>query len=123
MPTPPAGLIALSGAREGDIGRASSTAAKPRRERRSIAGSSCSATGIYSSCSGRAAPERRNASRGSLELASERGVPVVATNDVRFLRREDFEAHEARVCIHEGTLLARSEAPAPLQRAAVPALA
>src|SRR5262249_35883438 len=31
--------------------------------------------------------------------------PVVATNDVRFLAREDFEAHEARVCIHQGRLL------------------
>ncbi len=32
-------------------------------------------------------------------------MPVVATNDVRFLRPEDFEAHEARVCIHEGRTL------------------
>jgi DNA polymerase-3 subunit alpha len=30
---------------------------------------------------------------------------VVATNDVRFLQRDDFEAHEARVCIHQGTVL------------------
>ena len=36
---------------------------------------------------------------------SNRGVPVVATNDVRFIRREDFEAHEARVCIHDGALV------------------
>ncbi|WP_019627033.1 DNA polymerase III subunit alpha [Thioalkalivibrio sp. ALJT] len=32
-------------------------------------------------------------------------LPVVATNDVRFLRPEDFEAHEARVCIHDGVTL------------------
>ena len=31
---------------------------------------------------------------------------MVATNDVRFLVPEDFEAHEARVCIHEGRTLA-----------------
>src|SRR5690606_17902691 len=43
--------------------------------------------------------------RAALEVASARGVPVVATNDVRFIRPEDFEAHEARVCIHDGTLL------------------
>ena len=30
---------------------------------------------------------------------------MVATNDVRFIRREDFEAHEARVCIHDGNTL------------------
>ena len=33
------------------------------------------------------------------------GVPIVATNDVRFLRREDFEVHEARVCINQGRTL------------------
>ncbi|MGM0553668.1 MAG: DNA polymerase III subunit alpha [Pseudomonadota bacterium] len=33
------------------------------------------------------------------------GVPVVATNDVRFLVAADFEAHEARVCIHDGVTL------------------
>jgi DNA polymerase-3 subunit alpha len=41
----------------------------------------------------------------SVDLAIAKGVPVVATNDVRFLAREDFEAHEVRVCIHEGRTL------------------
>ena len=40
-----------------------------------------------------------------LHLASRRDVPVVATNDTRFLAREDFEAHEARVCIATGRVL------------------
>jgi len=40
-----------------------------------------------------------------VDLALAKGVPVVATNDVRFLAREDFEAHEVRVCIHEGRTL------------------
>jgi DNA polymerase-3 subunit alpha len=35
---------------------------------------------------------------------------VVATNDVRFLTPEDFEAHEARVCIHERAHAGRSAA-------------
>ena len=39
-------------------------------------------------------PRRRDASAGC-------GVPVVATNDVRFLEADDYEAHET-VCIHEG---------------------
>ncbi len=38
-------------------------------------------------------------------LAAELDCPVVATNDVRFLKRENFEAHEARVCIHDGVTL------------------
>ena len=40
-----------------------------------------------------------------LHLAGLRDVPVVATNDTRFLAREDFEAHEARVCIATGRVL------------------
>lgn len=41
----------------------------------------------------------------AVALAAAEGVPVVATNDVRFLSRDDFEAHEARVCIQEGRVL------------------
>ncbi len=40
-----------------------------------------------------------------LELAGARRCPVVATNDVRFLDEGDFEAHEARVCIHDSRVL------------------
>lgn len=38
-------------------------------------------------------------------LADEMNLPLVATNDVRFLHQEDFEAHEARVCIHDSETL------------------
>jgi len=41
----------------------------------------------------------------AVELAAEFEAPVVATNDVRFLYRDDFEAHEARVCINQGRIL------------------
>ncbi|MEP6482932.1 MAG: DNA polymerase III subunit alpha, partial [Rudaea sp.] len=42
---------------------------------------------------------------GALQIAAASDCPVVASNDVRFLTRDDFEAHEARVCIHQGRLL------------------
>src|SRR5690625_1571610 len=38
-------------------------------------------------------------------------LPVVASNDVRFLARDDFDAHEARVCIHDGRVLADPRRP------------
>ncbi|MEQ8483415.1 MAG: DNA polymerase III subunit alpha [Pseudomonadales bacterium] len=41
----------------------------------------------------------------AVDLAARLGLPVVATNDVCFLRRDDYEAHETRVCIHEGRAL------------------
>ena len=46
-----------------------------------------------------------------LSLAAAAGVPVVATNDVRFLAREEFDAHEVRVCITEGRTLADPRRP------------
>lgn len=41
----------------------------------------------------------------AVALADKIGAPLVATNDVRFIKREDFEAHETRVCIGEGRAL------------------
>jgi DNA polymerase-3 subunit alpha len=41
----------------------------------------------------------------AVEAAAAHSVPVVATNDVCFLARGDFEAHETRVCIAQGVTL------------------
>ncbi|MCG8669305.1 MAG: DNA polymerase III subunit alpha [Pseudomonadales bacterium] len=47
----------------------------------------------------------------AVELASELNCPVVATNDVRFLNQDDYDAHEVRVCIKEGWTLDDSSRP------------
>ena len=47
----------------------------------------------------------------ALALAAALDLPVIASNDVRFLKQEDFEAHEARVCIHQGRVLADPKRP------------
>ena len=49
--------------------------------------------------------------RAAVRLARRSGTPVVATNDVCFLRRADFEAHEARVCIAQGYTLDNERRP------------
>jgi DNA polymerase III subunit alpha len=41
----------------------------------------------------------------AVRLASRMKLPVVATHPVQFLQREDYEAHEARICISEGEIL------------------
>ncbi len=41
----------------------------------------------------------------AVDLAIARDLPVVASNDVRFLDQSDFEAHEVRVCINQGRTL------------------
>ena len=42
----------------------------------------------------------------ALALGARHDLPLLASNDARFLEREDFEAHEARVCIQQGRVLA-----------------
>ncbi|MGQ0586802.1 MAG: DNA polymerase III subunit alpha [Gammaproteobacteria bacterium] len=49
--------------------------------------------------------------RAAVRLARRTGTPVVATNDVRFLRRDDFDAHEARICIAQGWTLDNDRRP------------
>ncbi len=46
-----------------------------------------------------------------VKLANQCRCPVVAINNVMFLHQNDFEAHEARVCIHAGQLLGDSARP------------
>jgi len=41
----------------------------------------------------------------ALHASTQRGIPVVASNDARFLNTDGFEAHEARVCIASGRVL------------------
>jgi len=41
-----------------------------------------------------------------IKLADEFNLPIVATNAVCFLEAADFEAHEARICINQGLILA-----------------
>lgn len=40
-----------------------------------------------------------------IKLAYQNNLPVVATQNARFLKPEDFEAHEVRYCIREGVVL------------------
>lgn len=46
-----------------------------------------------------------------LQLADELNLPVVATHPIQFMEREDFKAHEARVCIAEGYMVADKRRP------------
>lgn len=53
----------------------------------------------------KAHPQSAAKNRAMIALAQTCQLPVVATNDVVFLESSDFEAHETRVCIQEGTTL------------------
>ena len=50
-------------------------------------------------------PDEESYLHAAVELAEASGLPVVATNDVRFIDSSDFDAHEIRVAIHDGFTL------------------
>ncbi|RCV89187.1 DNA polymerase III subunit alpha [Billgrantia montanilacus] len=99
------GLIALSGARDGEIGR--HLLSDHRDEARALLDEWNAAFPgrFYLELVRTGRPLEEECVHLSVALAMETGTPVVATNDVRFLERDDFWAHETRVSIGEGRAL------------------
>lgn len=100
------GLIVLSGGRGGDIGHA--------LEAGNAAGALALARqwgemfpGAFYIELQRAGMDGDEAyTQAAMRLAAQAGLPVVATHPVQFLDGDEFQAHEARVCIAEGEILA-----------------
>ncbi len=105
------GLIALSGAQHGDLGRALAQGRAAQAAQALGAWLALFGNRFYIEVQRIGAPGEDAYVPAALALAAARGVPAVATNDVRFLAPGDFEAHEARVCIHDGALLADPTRP------------
>jgi DNA polymerase III subunit alpha len=100
------GLIVLSGGAEGDIGQAFARGRDDEALRCLTRWQELCGDRFYLEVqrTGRAGEEAY--AEAVMELAQESGVAALATNEVRFLTRAEFEAHEARVCIHDGAQLA-----------------
>jgi DNA polymerase-3 subunit alpha len=106
-----AGLIALSGFAEGDVGRAlmvgrEADAINLARDWQQLFGDR-----YYLELQRLGRTDDETLVAKSVALSQKTGIPVVATNDVRFLAASDFESHEARVCIAEGAQLADPSRP------------
>jgi DNA polymerase-3 subunit alpha len=100
------GLIVLSGGPEGDIGRALTRGREDEAERCLKRWQDLCGNRFYLEVQRTGRAGEQVYADAALDLAERHGVAALATNDVRFLSRGDFEAHEARVCIHDGALLA-----------------
>jgi DNA polymerase-3 subunit alpha len=105
------GLIVLSGGADGDIGQAISRGRDDEALRCLIRWQELCGDRFYLEVQRTGRANEEAYAEAVMELAEERGAPALATNDVRFLTRAEFEAHEARVCIHDGALLADPSRP------------
>lgn len=103
-----AGLIALSGAKAGDIGQALLQDAKAKAETLLTEWMSVFPNRFYLEIQRTQRQDELVYEKAVLALAQSLRCPIVATNDVVFLEADDFGAHKARVCIQEGTTLEQS---------------
>ena len=105
------GLIALSGAMQGDVGRALDSHHYDVAEKRLASWLQVFDDRFYIELVRTGRSGESDYVDSALGLASNMGVPVVASNDVRFLEAGDFESHEARVCIQQGRTLSDPDRP------------
>jgi len=105
------GLIGLSGGPDGDIGRALARARDDEAGRLLDAWLELFGDRFYLEAQRTGRSGEEACTDALVALARGRGIAAVATNDVRFLQRSDFGAHEARVCIHDGAQLADPARP------------
>ena len=99
------GLICLSGGREGLLGRDLLGGRQTEAEQLARHWMQLFPDRFYLELVRTGRDDEERYIQQALQLASELDLPVVATNDVRFLTPDQFEAHEAKVCINEGRLL------------------
>jgi DNA polymerase-3 subunit alpha len=99
------GLIVLSGGRQGDVGQA--LLANRREQAQALLDDwrRDFPDRYYLELTRTGRDGEEDYLHRAVELAGANRCPVVATNDVCFLEREQFDAHEARVCINEGRTL------------------
>jgi len=105
------GLIALSGAEQGELGQALLQENRERVLQLVQSYQKLFPNRFYLELQRTAQRYQSDHVRLAVACAQEHQLPVVATNHVHFLSGDDFDAHEARVCIHEGRVLADSRRP------------
>jgi len=99
------GLILLSGAQAGPVGQALMQGDTSRAAEIALQLASIFTHRFYLELQRAGRPEDSAHVVAAVKLASRLSLPVVATHPVQFLTEDDYESHEARVCISEGEIL------------------
>ncbi len=99
------GLIALSGAHLGDVGVMLSNGNIAAAQQCARHWAALFPGRYYLEVQRTGASREEAHIRAAVKLAAELALPVVATHPIQFLARDDYKAHEVRVCIAEGYVL------------------
>ncbi|BAN22678.1 DNA polymerase III subunit alpha [Caballeronia insecticola] len=100
------GLLALSGAQTGDIGMALAAGNAASAQRHAERWAKCFPDAFYIELQRAGQPGEQAYITEAVALAAKLRLPVVATHPLQFMTADDYTAHEARVCISEGDMLA-----------------
>ena len=100
-----AGLIALSGAQSGALGQALIQGDNARAHELALQLASAFPHRFYIELQRAGRNDDARHVSAAVQLAARLGLPVVATHPVQFTAPDDYEAHEARVCIADGEIL------------------
>ncbi|MEW6330107.1 MAG: DNA polymerase III subunit alpha [Pseudomonadota bacterium] len=111
LEAPMTGLIALSGAHEGDIGQALLSGNPAQAEELAQAWQQWFPGSFYLELQRTGQPFQEDYNHAAVDLARRLSLPVVATNHAVFLQPGDFDAHEVRVCIQDGRVLTDARRP------------
>jgi DNA polymerase-3 subunit alpha len=104
-----AGLIALSGGPSGPLDAAITSGQSALVASRCATLQQLFGDRLYVELQRHGLPAERTAEPALIDLAYANGIPLVATNEPFFATREDYEAHDALLCIAEGKLIADGE--------------
>ena len=99
------GLIALSGAQAGAVGQALVQGDMARAHDVALQLARYFPHRFYIELQRAARVDDERHVVAAVQLAARTGLPVVATHPVQFTLPDDYEAHEARVCISDGEIL------------------
>ena len=105
------GLIVLSGAAAGEIGQALTSGNEAVAERAALEWAALFKGRYYLEVQRPGIAQAETLVARTVELATRLKLPVVATHPVQFLSKDDFRAHEARVCISQGYVLGDQRRP------------
>jgi len=105
------GLIALSGAGSGDVGAALAAGNDVLAGSLALSWQKHFPGRYYLELQRAGQPNTDQLVSRTVALAVKHALPVVATHPVQFMRRDDFKAHEARVCISQGFVLGDQRRP------------
>ena len=105
------GLLALSGGHLGDVGDALINGNFDLAGERASAWEVIFPGAFYLEVQRYGQPQQEAIVQQTADLAGDLGLPLVATHPIQFMKPDDFQAHEARVCIAEGYVLGDHRRP------------